>query len=244
MINIKELYTSDNFLKRWRDKSTYRNKSTSIPRKILDIILNIKYLSDIISFNTIDEFTEYTNNILIKNNITDEQDQFKGYIFELFCIIFLNYFKSISIHVKDKDIVETYVFKYICLPPERYKDYGVDAVCLLTRRGMGENKNSVIQVKFRTSKKFDIHADIMDKLLAQGTKNGFIKPITPENTKDKTLILFTSAYYNEYKRAFENNSLYENLIIIDGNTINDYINDYDFWDEFKQTIDNIIKYKV
>ena len=83
----------------------------------------------------------------------------------------------------------------------------------------------------------------MDKLLAQGTKHGFIEPITPENSKDKTLILFTSAYYNEYKRAFENNSLFENLIIIDGNTINDYINDFDFWIVFKQTIDNIIKYK-
>ena len=243
MIDIKTLYSSENFLKRWKDKGGYETKHEYIKWKILNIITDIKYLQDKITFECIDDFIEYTNTILKEHNIKEEVEQFKGYIFELFCIVFLNYFKSISIHVKDKDIVETYVFQYVCLPPNDYKDYGVDSICLLNRRGMGKNKNGVIQVKFRTAKKFDIHADIMDKLLAQGTKHGFIEPITPENSKDKTLILFTSAYYNEYKRAFENNSLFENLIIIDGNTINDYINDFDLWIVFKQTIDNIIKYK-
>ena len=71
MIDIKTLYSSENFLKRWKDKGGYETKHEYIKWKILNIIKDIKYLQDKITFECIDDFIEYTNTILKEHNIKE-----------------------------------------------------------------------------------------------------------------------------------------------------------------------------
>ena len=249
LYNIKQEYQcqKQEIYEIWGKYSSYKYKSCIEHKKLLNVCKSINFLNDIETFDTIDDFILYINNILISNNIeTDEykdiNNQFKGYIFELFTYYFLNYFSTISVHVRNKEQVETYIIKYVCRIPDNYEDYGIDLLCKITSR-TGESKNAVIQVKYRSDVSFEnLHSIIIDKLGFQGARAGFIKPLTPENSDDKTLILFTSAKYDKFKRTFEEHIGFKNLLIIDGNTINDLINNTDFWEDFKQFIINIIKY--
>ncbi|WQJ53244.1 MAG: hypothetical protein [Wendovervirus sonii] len=243
LFNIFRHYTEQNYLENWSRKGFYENNGQLIHCKLLNVCKDIKFLEDIDNFSNVHLFTKYIQDKLVEYGITENAltSQFKGYIFELFTECFLNYFSNIAILNANKNEINLYTIKYVCLPPESYKDYGIDQLCRITAND-GISKNAVIQVKFRTSDEFNLSTTIIDKLGFQGSRAGFINPITPENNKDKTLILFTNLYYNEYKRAFENNIGFENLLIIDGTSIDYNIKNNDFWQFFKNLLQNIIQY--
>lgn len=243
LFNIIEHYENQDHIESWCRRSYFNGKGRLEHRKLLDVCKVIGFLEGVESFDTIDSFSEYIQSNLSKNAITDTEltNQFKGYIFELFCETFLNYFSTISVHVRAKDTVETYVTKSVCVPPSEYQDYGVDLLCRVSQRD-GVSKNGVIQVKFRTGKDFNLQSSIIDKLGFQGVRCGFIEPLTPDNPKDKTLILFTNLRYDEYKRTFEGNIGFENLLIIDGHTIDELIATKDFWACLKNKLNKIMCY--
>lgn len=245
MIDIKQLVATQDFYRTWAMKSSLKDNKSVIHMQLAEMYKQMSFLDDIVNFGSVDEFTSYIISKLVAFKYAKDErpsKAFKGWIFELFCLSFLNYFTTFSIHTKRDNTVKTFVINSVCcLNPIETNDYGIDLVCRIADR-TGISKNAVIQVKFRSGNEFMLKADIMDKLHSQGVKNGIIEGIGPGN-KDKILILFTNLGFPEYKATFENNSLFENLLIIDKETINDLIPNMDFWMYFKGIMNGIVNYK-
>ena len=236
MYNIIENYNENKIKEIWGIKSMLSDKNARHPHKILDLLIDADFYN-FESFKNLDEFVNYVN-IIANNSLFTKYEnganQVKGYIFELFNMLFLNYFSTLDIIERNNKIAPRYTFKY-CMPiPLEYKDYGIDLLCRVTDKS-GESKNAVIQTKYRFAKNSILNADLQDKLFSQGVHNKFIESFDNDYPY-KTLILFTDINFDKYRPAFEHNSLYKNLIIIDCNTINNVINNYDFWQYFKNYI--------
>lgn len=238
MFDIISHYKTSDFNDVWGKKSAYHSNGKIIHHKMLDVLNEINFCN-FTSFSTIEEFVNYINNILVKNNIEtaefkDINSQIKGYIFELFVCEMLNYFCTFDVIERNNNIAPRYTFKYVSCTPEKYNDYGIDLLCRLTDN-TGISKNAVIQVKYRKNEDDILKADIQDKLLAQGVYFKFIDPVTIDSTQ-KTLVLVTDVKFDKYRPAFEKNPIYKKLLVIDGNTINNIINNYDFWQYFKEVL--------
>lgn len=196
------------------------------------------------NFQTIDEFTQYINDFSKNEKISlykNGANNIKGIIFEIFAMLFLNYFSTLDIIEKNNKIAQRYTFK-CCMPiAEEYsEDYGIDLICRSTSIS-GESKNAVIQVKYRSDKDTkEISSDLIDKLYAQGIYNEYIESFNKNSEIiNKQIILFTNADFAKYRPTFEKHPIYNHLLIIDYNTINNTINNQDFWLYFKKYIANL-----
>lgn len=240
MINIIDTYNQSNIDEIWQHKGALSTNKEHIHHKILDILKDYNFY-EFNKFCNINEFVKYINDFIINNNIEsnykDSSNQIKGFIFESFCQVFLNYFSTLDILVKDKRIAPRYTFKY-CIPtPIEYCDYGVDLLCRITD-STGVSKNAVIQVKYRLDKDAPLEANIMQKLYADGTYFKFIDPFTIDD-KSQPLVLFTNADFNKYRPTFQKHPMYHNTVIIDCNSIDLVVNNDDFWDEYKKYMKKI-----
>lgn len=246
--DIKQIYDSQNFCEVWREKTHIRYQKKSRLGGCLTIMSEMNIfdeLENIKRFNSIDKFVDYISGKVNTHpeckNVVEIANQVKGFIFELFTVEFLNFFCKQNVIVKDKNKTSTVTFKYCCALSD-YTDFGIDLVSRITDRS-GTSENAVIQVKYRTDKTNGIlSSDIIDKLGFQGAKLNIIEPLR-EDSKNKPLVLFTNVHWDHYRATFEKHPGYDNLLIIDGNTIDESINNDDFWTSFKNTLNNIKNYK-